>query len=291
MRREYPFPKGNLHAGDAFTVLRTLPTESVQCCVTSPPYWGLRDYGLQGQLGLEGTPQEYVSRLLHVFAEVWRVLRKDGTLWLNLADSYIGYHGNRNRDYRSAPSNRGGYFENMRKTTVGADGLKNKDLAGIPWRVALALQAAGWYLRQDIIWHKPNPAPESVGDRCTKAHEYLFLMSKQERYFFDRRAITEAGKSQKSRNKRSVWNVRVRPFRGGHFATFPPELIEPCIRAGSRPGDTVLDPFMGSGTTGVVAQQLDRKWLGIELNPEFCLLAHDRLALQGNRGMSLLEFP
>lgn len=182
---------GSILTGDALTVLRTLPDQSVQCCVTSPPYWGLRDYGVPGQMGLEKNPEQYVDCLAEVFTEVWRILRDDGALWLNLGDSYIGYHGNKKAHGTAAPSDKPGYQENMRPTSVGAAGLKNKDLAGIPWRVAFALQDAGWYLRCDCIWAKPNPMPESVQDRPTRAHEYLFLFSKSERYCYDHEAVRE----------------------------------------------------------------------------------------------------
>ena len=270
--------------GDCRDVLKTLPDCSVHCCVTSPPYFGLRDYGCAGQIGLESTPDAYVAELVAVFREVRRVLRDDGTLWLNLGDSYAGYHGNKNAAYDAAPSNKGGYFENQRKTLVNHNGIKNKDLIGIPWRVAFALQADGWYLRQDIIWHKPNPMPESVRDRCTKAHEYIFLLSKSPRYYFDHEAIKEDAKTNDSRrpytskgakdldgraewksgqqrdsgdftkrNRRSVWTVTTKPFKGAHFATFPPDLIEPCIRAGCPPAgkrcdcDEIISSPTGSG--------------------------------------------
>lgn len=295
----------NILQGDALTVLKTLPERSVQMCVTSPPYFGLRNYGVEGQIGMEETPELFVQRLVEVFREVRRVLKDDGTLWLNLGDSYG----------------------------------KQKQILGIPWRVAFALQADGWYLRQDIIWHKPNPMPESVTDRCTKAHEYMFLLSKSEHYYFDNEAIKEpaiyglngidrrppgivrdrlygyeskeselrgrtvtktkngitirhpngkhANEQQSSktivdkRNKRSVWTVPTKPYRGAHFATFPPDLIRPCIQSGAPVGCTVLDPFFGSGTTGQVAKQLCRHYLGIELNPEYIKLAENRLeALQ-----------
>ena len=258
-----------------------LPEKSFQCCVTSPPYFGLRDYGHADQIGLEQTPEDYVVKMVEVFRGVQRVLKDDGTLWLNLGDSYAG----------SGPS--------------GA-GLKHKDLIGIPWRVAFALQQDGWYLRQDIIWHKPNPMPESVRDRCTKAHEYIFLLSKSERYLFDSKAMKEPGvipagtKAAKgsaerasqpgvnsrppeykiydgTRNRRSVWTVNTKPYRGAHFATFPPKLIEPCILAGCPAGGTVLDPFGGSGTTGQVAVEHGRSAILCELNAEYIGLAKQRI--------------
>jgi DNA modification methylase len=290
--------------GDCRDVLKTLPDCSVHCCVTSPPYFGLRDYGCAGQIGLESTPDAYVTELVAVFREVKRVLRDDGTLWLNLGDSYSGSG--------KGPAGNLGKTHNEReiKQTSGIvpDGLKPKDLIGIPWRVAFALQADGWYLRQDIIWHKPNPMPESVRDRCTKAHEYIFLLSKRSRYYWDQEAIAEdatcAGRildytgDQKNnnadpvlmatrpngrmitvkdtRNRRSVWTVTTKPYREAHFATFPPALIQPCIRAGCPAGGTVLDPFGGSGTTGEVAASEGRKAILIELNPEYVKLAKNR---------------
>lgn len=307
----------NLHTGDALTVLRTLPAESVHCCVTSPPYWGLRDYGVAGQLGLEASPAEYLARMVEVFGEVRRVLRKDGTLWLNIGDSY-------NAAGRTGHGTRVGYKqETNRASAVGADSprpsddtLKPKDLCGVPWRLAFALQADGWWLRQDIIWHKPNPMPESVRDRCTKAHEYIFMLTKSARYYYDAAAVSEPaiyaglpgqdasgfkdpeqfngkhrrradkqrghGRMEKAeqcggmRNKRSVWTVATSPFPGAHFATYPEALIEPCILAGSPKGGTVLDPFSGAGTTGLVAAKLGRAFVGIELNPEYVAMAELR---------------
>lgn len=296
--------------GDSLEQLKTLESESVQTCITSPPYWGLRDYGVSGQLGLEPTPSEYVQKLVLVFDEVKRVLTADGTLWLNLGDSYVG--GGRGGNSQVITGR--GKDASMVSRTKEIIGLKPKDLVGIPWRVAFALQENGWYLRQDIIWHKPNPMPESVTDRCTKAHEYIFLLSKSQSYFFDNEAIKEAAKrpgekqtfggakaknstipkgdprfrngseqwgreivTPTTRNKRSVWTVTTKPFKGAHFATFPPDLIEPCILAGSRKGDTVLDPFFGAGTTGVVAKKHERECIGIELNPEYMEIAKRRV--------------
>jgi len=261
-----------IHTGDSLAVLQTLPAASVQCCVTSPPYWGLRDYGHDGQIGLEETPEQYVARLVAVFAEVRRVLADDGVLWLNLGDSYGS----------------------------------GKQLVGIPWRVAFALQADGWYLRSDTIWHKPNPMPESVRDRPTKAHEYVFLLSKSARYFYDSDSIRETsitgdlnsprgskgvlgsmnaglrgdsdkGYSGKTRNTRSVWTIPTQPYSGAHFAVMPPALADRCIKSGSRVGDVVLDPFSGAGTTGMVARRLRRQYVGIELNPEFADMARRRI--------------
>lgn len=348
--------------GDALEQLALLPDQSVHCCVTSPPYYGLRDYGVDGQIGKEKTPEAYVSKLVEVFREVRRVLRDDGTLWLNLGDSYGGYHGNKNASYEDAPSNKGGYFEGQRESAP----KHTKQLFGIPWRVAFALQADGWILRQDIIWHKPNPMPESVRDRCTKSHEYIFLFAKSQRYYFDQDAILEPcspntharlsqdvqnqigsnranggaktngtmkavgrggktafrgqghdrngsgpanreGRDMKtvgvgrkydpapgnknnasfdaamaimplSRNRRSVWTVTTKPYKGAHFATFPPQLIEPCILAGCPADGTVLDPFGGSGTTGQVAKSLWRNAILIELNPTYKGLIEKRIS-------------
>lgn len=327
--------------GDCREVLKTLPHESVQCCVTSPPYWGLRDYGHNDQIGQEQTPQEFVETMVEVFHEVRRVLRADGTLWLNLGDSYArngGTPGGGNRQVM--------HMEGTQKRMCSIpefSGLKQKDLVGIPWRVALALQAEGWWLRSDIIWHKPNPMPESVTDRPTRSHEYIFLLTKSERYKYDAAAIREPASpdlikqveegynghalkdylaasfqdasATKSRiiagarkridkqrghsrrhagfndkwdaltpaeqamlgaNKRDVWSVAPANYREAHFATFPPDLITPCILAGSSPGDVVLDPFGGSGTTGAVALELGRKAVLIELNPDYIPLMEQR---------------
>ena len=279
-----------------------LPDGEVQCCVTSPPYFGLRDYGSDGQIGLEQSPQEYVDSLVAVFREVWRVLAEDGTVWLNLGDSYAAGGGVGGHGYTDGRSNR-----NERGRAPVSPELKQKDLVGIPWRVAFALQADGWYLRQDIIWHKPNPMPESVTDRCTKAHEYLFLLSKSQRYYYDGEAIREnqdvvgvrkgsgkplggvtgegrqdratfaEDKTWVGRNKRSVWTVTTKPYPGAHFATFPPKLIEPCILAGSREGDTVLDPFVGSGTSVEVALRHGRRAVGVDLSEDYLELAKKRI--------------
>ena len=373
--------------GNAIDILRSFEDETFDCCVTSPPYWGLRDYGTsewvggsyeecthkqakersrydrkltegsrhaeiakttQGtdgarwketcpscgakkvdlQLGLEKTPEEYVAKMVEVFREVRRVLKKDGTLWLNLGDSYAN-----NKDGNTQGTSTSGLnYTNPKKDLEGfrneqkfskkvPPGLKQKDLVGIPWRVAFALQADGWYLRQDIIWAKPNPMPESVTDRCTKAHEYVFLLSKSQKYYFDNEAIKEVavsgtdlgilrnasedntkmvsgaktktvkdriaqgvksteGNQSGKRNKRSVWTVTTKPFKDAHFATFPEDLIIPMIKAGCRPGGTVLDPFFGAGTTGVVAEKLGRTCVGIELNGEYIKIAEKRLSQQ-----------
>ena len=292
--------------GDCRETMRRWATEGVrvQMCVTSPPYFGLRDYGHEGQIGLEQTPEEYIAAMVEVFRCVRDVLADDGTLWLNIGDSYA----NGGRKTRDKLAQRG-----MDTRPADPVWIKPKDLIGIPWMLAFALRSDGWYLRQDIIWHKPNPMPESVRDRCTKAHEYVFLLSKSERYFFDSEAMKEpsagwpvggaktrgktgyasasgAGKSPQrdsygglggdgeTRNRRSVWTVATRPYKGAHFATFPPALIEPCILAGSRPGDIVLDPFMGSGTTAQVALQHGRQYLGCELNPNYETLQTERIA-------------
>ena len=295
------------HVGDFRELLKQMAADGVrvQTCVTSPPYFGLRDYGVEGQIGLEPTPVEYVERMVDVFRAVRDVLAADGTVWVNLGDSYTGNGG---QSPQSGPLFKGRrrQRENICLHLRGkGEGFKPKDLMGIPWRVALALQADGWYLRSDIIWHKPNPMPESVTDRPTKAHEYLFLLSKSEHYYYDADAIREPdsgqdhprnvldlpeptgglmsphrgirraeGRNGKGRNKRSVWTIAPRPFRGAHFAVFPPALVEPCVLAGSRPSDTVLDPFMGSGTTAQVATRFGRNFIGCEINPKYVDL-HD----------------
>lgn len=284
---------------DARRIGDLLEPESVQCVVTSPPYFRLRDYGVEGQIGLESSVDDYVQALVEVFRGVRRVLRPDGTLWLNLGDSYNG-SGGAGGDYRPGGLKEGQPKYPGRRVNV----LKPKDLIGIPWRVAFALQADGWYLRADIIWHKPNPMPESVTDRPTRAHEYLFLLSKEPRYYYDADAIAEpvvkgfngssftkgktaalrpnVGKGPRNdgptRNKRSVWTIATRPYPGAHFAAFPETLVEPCILAGSRPGDIVLDPFAGSGTTLAVANRLQRRAVGFELNPNYIKLIEQRLS-------------
>jgi DNA modification methylase len=284
-----------------------------QTCVTSPPYYGLRDYGHDGQIGLEETPEEYIKAMVEVFRCVWDVLEDDGTLWLNIGDSYYNYRPGKGQALvqQSVSNNSQDLPQVCARRGNKLDGLKEKDLIGIPWMLAFALRADGWYLRQDIIWHKPNPMPESVQDRCTKAHEYIFLMSKSSKYYYDHESIKDPvkqdwgtrdrsdgkyhnegsglqphsglEKSYEMANKRSVWTVNTKPYAGAHFAVFPQELIEPCIMAGAPVGGIVLDPFMGSGTTAQVAQHLNRQYLGCELNPEYKPLQDKRL-----RQMSLV---
>ena len=307
--------------GDVIDGLREMPDGLAQTCVTSPPYWGLRDYGADGQIGLEDSPDAFVERLVEVFREVRRVLRDDGTLWLNLGDSYAADRGGTYQPAETLAGGTSGRMSDGSRTNRGRGdgyqpsrnarsfGLKHKDLCGIPWRVAFALQADGWYLRSDIIWHKPNPMPESVTDRPTKSHEYLFLLSKSARYYYDAKAIRETDSGRASgnaerkiadgaigkrpadhlgssvpwksdgtgRNARSVWTITTKAYADAHFATFPTELPERCIKAGSRAGGTVLDPFMGSGTTAYVARHLGRHAVGCEINPEYLDIARRRL--------------
>lgn len=298
----------DIKIGDSREVLKTLPSDSVQCCITSPPYYGLRDYGVKKQIGLEKTPEEYVQELVSVFEEVKRVLRPDGTLWLNLGDSYSGSGGNIysgfNHRFNSSWKITGKQSETANHfKKVNCVSLPAKNLIGIPWRVAFALQAAGWYLRQDIIYSKTNPIPESVKDRCTRSHEYIFLLSKSAKYFFDNNSIKEPAKypndnrgSRKDtrrgtgynsmsgqtgvyKNKRDVWTITSKPYKGAHFATFPPTLVEPCILAGCPPGGLVLDPFAGSGTVGEVCNKLNRNAVLIELNQEYEALIKKRCNL------------
>lgn len=349
-----------VYLGDAVEVVKTLPDESVNCVVTSPPYYGLRDYGVDGQLGLEETPEQYIYKLVSLFREIRRVLKRDGTVWVNLGDSYAGNCSRTSKGRAGMGAEREGVF------TKGG-GLASKQLMGIPWRFAFAMQEDGWYLRQDIIWHKPNPMPESVTDRCTKSHEYIFLLSKNEQYYFDHESIQEQANTQVDprigkrleydgirkgqegmgqrafvslktkprfggskygdnadihfstysgkewnprtkncqedgqvpnsmhlrrevglpdevyvvRNKRDVWTVNVKPNKEAHFATYPPELISPCILAGCPPNGVVLDPFMGSGTTGIVAARLSRHFVGVELNPEYQQMSLRRINNEG----------
>ena len=265
--RTLELSRDTIYEGNALTVLQRLPSESVQCVVTSPPYWGLRDYDNADQIGLEPTLPQFINTLQSVFAETRRVLRPDGLFWLNIGDGYTSG----NRGWRAPDKKNPARAMEVRPNTP--EGLKPKDLLGIPWRLAFALQDDGWFLRADIIWNKPNAMPESVKDRPTRAHEYLFMFSKSERYYYDRKAVLDPN----GRNRRTVWNIHTQGFSGAHFATFPPKLIEPCVMASTRPGDIVLDPFFGSGTVGVVAQETGRSYIGIELNPEYVQLAAERL--------------
>ena len=311
-----------IHQGHCLDILKQFPSSSVNTVVTSPPYWGLRDYGVEGQIGLENSVEEYVAALVNVFREIKRILKDEGTLWLNLGDAYAGSGKGRNADGKGNPGKNHmqseGQFTGIVKTPNHVQGLKPKDLIGLPWRVAFALQADGWYLRQDIIWNKPNAMPESVTDRPTKSHEYIFLLSKQPKYYYDHEAIKEPaiygtqdvrgsqgafGQPQKQRctdkargsfngkygkeafrairdkrNKRSVWTVSTKPLKEAHFATFPEDLIEPCILAGCPIDGVVMDPFFGSGTTGLVSLKHRRNFVGIELNPTYIKIAEKRLS-------------
>lgn len=261
--------------GDACEILPGLLSESVQCVVTSPPYFGLRDYGVAGQVGLECGPAEYISRLVLIFREVRRVLREGGTLWLNVGDSFATTGGGRRYGSTDGKVGRASAPGRARRPP---EGMREKNLLGIPWRLALALQEDGWNLRCDIIWAKPNPVPESVKDRPVRSHEYIFLLTKSSRYYFDSAAQREESADGGTRTGRSVWSIATKPFREAHFATFPPDLAERCIKAGSRRGDLVLDPFGGAGTTALVADRLGRRALMIELNPEFAEIAKRRIA-------------
>jgi site-specific DNA-methyltransferase (adenine-specific) len=281
-----------IRQGDALERLQAMPGESVQACVTSPPYFGLRDYGVDGQIGLEATLDEYLDRLLAVFAEVHRVLRSDGTLWVNIGDSYASKpRGSDNGWDKSRLTNparvQKAQSASLRRSrhSASAVGAKQKDLMGVPWLLAFALREQGWWLREDIIWAKPTPMPESVTDRCTRAHEYIFRLTKSARYYADQDAIREP----LGANKRSVWTVRGTPYPAAHFATFPPELVEPMILAGSREGDTVLDPFSGAGTTGLVALRHNRSYIGCELNPEYAELSRRRITADAPLLNSVLE--
>ena len=253
--------------GDSREALRHVPGDTVRCCVTSPPYWSLRDYRIPGQIGLEAQLDEYLVSLVAVFEEVRRVLTPDGTLWLNIGDSYTSG----GRTWRAPDRKNPIRAMSVRPPTP--DGLKPKDLIGVPWRLAFALQAAGWYLRADIVWNKPNCQPESVKDRPTRSHEMLFLFSKSEQYHYDPAAV----RGPNGRNLRTVWDIPTQPYKEAHIAVFPPALVEPCIALGSEPGDLVLDPFLGSGTTAEVALRMGRRFLGIELNPEYVEIARRRL--------------
>ena len=299
--------------GDVREQLRTLADNSVHCIVTSPPYWGLRDYGVEGQIGLEASPAEFIAAMVDVFEELRRVLRPDGTCWMNMGDSYAGNRSSNTDSQRQLTASRRRDDEPVPRSDVRVPGLKPKDLVMMPHRLAIALQDAGWWVRQDIVWSKKNPMPESVRDRCTKAHEYIFLLTKSETYFYDAEAIKEeatstspagnkthkyadayasgsseehrtkaglvalAGVEWERRNKRSVWTIGTQPFAEAHFATFPPEIPETCIKAGCPPGGIVLDPFFGAGTTGLVAERLQRDCIGIELNPAYAEIARRRI--------------
>jgi DNA modification methylase len=307
--------KITIYKGNCLETLKKIEDESINTCITSPPYFGLRDYGVDGQFGLENTIDEFINNLVNVFKEVKRVLRSDGTLWLNLGDSYNamngkGFNTNKDKGHSNRSQEMQKKYGNISNHTnmIKNIGLKPKNLLGVPWRVALALQQDGWYLRQDIIWHKPNPMPESVKDRCTKSHEYIFLLSKNPKYYYDNEAIKEdcitegvanspnkikpvdgvngsrdnlhKFKGTKKKNKRSVWKVSTKPFKDAHFATFPMDLIEPCVLAGCPEGGTVLDPFSGSGTTGIVATNHKRNSILCELSNEYIKIAKKRIAKQ-----------
>lgn len=319
--------------GNAVEILKGIETESINCCITSPPYYNLRDYGVDGQIGLETSPDEYISKLTGVFREVRRVLKKDGTLWVVIGDSYAGSGKGKNDTHTTNKGNKGSKNNSALQGNFRSAEIKPKDLIGIPWLLAFALRNDGWYLRQDIIWQKPNAMPESVKDRCTRSHEYIFLLSKSRKYYYDSEAISEpiTGSSTKRylqnieaqkgsdrqpgktngkmkavlprfggekyadgskenrtksgntyipalrRNKRDVWTISTASFKGAHFAVFPEKLIEPCVLAGCPNGGTVLDPFCGSGTTGVVAVKNGREFIGIELNPEYVTIASERM--------------
>ena len=273
--------------GDCIKGMETLPDGSIHTCITSPPYFGLRNYNAgTEEIGREQSPEEYVRRMVDVFRGVRRILRDDGTLWLNLGDSYASngcyinawLQKDHNKDKKHLHTNNHERYEDRKAFRGGEYGIKAKDLIGIPWRVAFALQADGWYLRQDIIWHKPNPMPESVEDRCTKAHEYIFLMSKKPRYYYNHENVKEdTVDTTDRRNKRSVWTVKTRGYKGAHFAVYPEDLITPCVLAGCPQDGTVFDPFTGSGTTAVVALKHGRNFIGNELNPEYVALAEQRI--------------
>ena len=295
--------------GDCRETLCAFLPNSARMCVTSPPYYGLRDYGGEdNQIGQEQSPEEYIQQLVEVFREVRKILTDDGTLWLNIGDSYYNYRPGKGQALvkQTVASNKQDLPDKCAKRANKLPNLKEKDLIGIPWMLAFALRADGWYLRQDIIWHKPNPMPESVRDRCTKSHEYIFLLSKNKKYYYDNESIKEPAKdwgtrdrtngkyhnkgtglqphsgltkSYPTKNKRSVWSITNKPYKGSHFATFPPDLIEPCIKAGSEPNDIILDPFMGSGTTAMVAKSLGRDYIGCELHEDYGDLIHKRIGI------------
>jgi site-specific DNA-methyltransferase (adenine-specific)/site-specific DNA-methyltransferase (cytosine-N4-specific) len=263
--------ESKLILGDCRQELKKMDDEIFQCCVTSPPYWGLRDYGVEGQIGAEVDVNEYISNLVSLFSEVKRTLKKDGTLWLNIGDSYTSG----GRKWRQSDKKNPARAMTYRPPTP--DGLKSKDLIGIPWKLAFALQADGWFLRSDIVWYKPNCQPESVKDRPTQSHEYLFLLTKSEKYYYDYLTVKEVAANGSLRNRRSVWQINTEAYTGAHFAVFPKALVNPCILAGSKPGDIVLDPFMGSGTVAEVCIDLDRYYVGIEKKGEYIELAKERV--------------
>ena len=268
--------KDTILYGDCRKTLCAFLPQTARVCVTSPPYYGLRDYGgEESQIGLEQTPEEFIDELVKVFREVRNVLTDDGTCWVNLGDSYYNYRPGRGQGLakQTVSNNKQDLPDVCPRRGNKLEGFKEKDLIGIPWMFAFAMRADGWYLRQDIIWNKPNPMPESVRDRCTKSHEYIFLFSKSQNYYFNVDAIKE-----ETRRKRSVWNVTKKPYKGAHFAVFPPDLIEPCILAGSEKGDTILDPFMGSGTTAMVSKKLDRYYIGCELHENYGNLIEERVS-------------
>ena len=303
--------KNKIYLGNCIDVLKTFPEKSINCCITSPPYYGLRDYGVDGQIGNEESPEEYIEKLVSVFDEVKRVLTDDGVLWLNLGDCWAGSNqgaGTKNPTAKQASNHGTNYMttENHKSKLAKLNGYKPKDLIGIPWLAAFALRDNGWYLRQDIIWAKGNPMPESVRDRCTKSHEYIFLLTKSRKYYFDNISIKEPCVSKQpagnknnmnqgrkgkegwsfnpensipkdGRNKRDVWTVNTKPCKEAHFATFPDTLIEPCVLAGCPENGIILDPFMGAGTTGMVAKRHNRNYVGIELNPEYIKIAENRI--------------
>ena len=299
--------KDTILFGDCRETLKNVTNLSVQTCITSPPYYGLRDYGgEESQIGQENTPEEYIQNLVSVFRSVRDTLKDDGTLWLNIGDSYYNYRPGKGQGLvkQTVSKTKQDLPDKCARRGNKLDGLKEKDLIGIPWMLAFALRQDGWYLRQDIIWHKPNPMPESVKDRCTKSHEYIFLLSKNKKYYYDNEAIKEPAKdwgtrdrsngkyhnsgsglsphsgltkSYKRKNKRSVWSITNKPYKGSHFAVFPPDLVEICIKAGSKKNDIILDPFMGSGTTAMVSKSLGRYYLGCELHEDYGNLIKDRV--------------
>jgi len=266
-------PNGVIFHGDSMEVLSSLPDNTFQSCITSPPYWGLRDYGIHGQIGAEFNVDKYIQNIVAVFSEIKRVLKDDGILWLNIGDSYTSG----GRTWRDADSKNAGRAMSYRPPTP--EGLKPKDLIGVPWKMAFALQTDGWYLRSDIIWNKPNCQPESVKDRPTRSHEYIFMLTKSERYYYDSESTKELSADGISKkNRRSVWNINTEGFKGAHFAVFPTELVKTCLLASTKEGEQIIDPFFGSGTVGLVCQQYQRQFTGIELNKEYCKIAQTRLA-------------